>query len=331
MSERLSHAAPPTAERPIRIGVSACLLGHEVRFDGQHKRNDFLCDTLGGHVEWVPVCPEVELGLGIPRDTLRLVAGPRGPELIAQRTGRALTQEMNTFSAERVRQLVDEDLSGYVLKKDSPSCGLQRVKVYAGLEKGVTATRDGRGLFAAALVAQFPDLPIEEEGRLNDPRLRENFIERVFAYHRLQQLFASRWTLGQLVQFHSAHKLTLLAHTPRGYQELGRLVAVGKTMPRATLRQRYQSGFMAALAQLATVGRHVNVLQHIAGYFREQLDPADRRELESLIEDFRRELVPLIVPITLVRHHARRLGIEYILGQVYLEPHPKELMLCNHV
>ena len=181
------------------------------------------------------------------------------------------------------------------------------------------------------LAAQFPDLPIEEEGRLNDPRLRENFIERVFAYHRLQQLFADRWTLGRLVQFHSVHKLTLLAHTTRGYQELGRLVAVGKTLPRATLRERYQSGFMAALAQLATVGRHVNVLQHIAGYFREQLDPADRRELESVIEDFRREFVPLIVPITLVRHHARRLGIEYILDQVYLEPHPKELMLRNHV
>jgi uncharacterized protein YbgA (DUF1722 family)/uncharacterized protein YbbK (DUF523 family) len=322
---------PKTSAQPIRIGVSSCLLGHKVRFDGQHKRNDFLCDTFGQFVEWVPVCPEVEVGLGTPRETMRLVAAGETVRLVFPKSGRDLTTEMTRFSEGRVRALEAEGLSGYVLKKDSPTCGLFRVRIYAGEERGMPATKDGRGLFAAALARRFPNLPLEEEGRLNDPLLRENFVERVFAYHRLQGFFATPWKLGDLVRFHTVHKLTLMAHSPQAYQELGRLVAGAKGRPRPALRAEYKTRFMAALAVLATKGRHANVLMHIAGYLRQGVEEADRKELSDVITDYRRGLVPLIVPITLLKHHLRRLGIPYIAEQVYLDPHPRELMLRNHV
>jgi uncharacterized protein YbgA (DUF1722 family) len=239
-----------------------------------------------------------------------------------------LTEAMERYSRSRVAALADEDLSGYVLKKDSPSCGLERVKVY---DRHGTPARGGRGLFAAALVEAFPHLPVEEEGRLADPRLRDNFIERVFAYWRLRGLFASRWTVGDLVRFHTAHKLLVLAHAPERYRRLGRLVAGARGMARRNLEQRYVAGLMDALAELATTRRHTNVLQHMAGYFKDRLDAASKRELAGTIDDYRRGLVPLVVPLTLIRHHARTLDVAYLAGQTYLEPHPKELMLRNHV
>jgi uncharacterized protein YbgA (DUF1722 family) len=215
-----------------------------------------------------------------------------------------------------------------VLKKDSPSCGLDRVKVYSA--HGAPA-RSGQGLFASALQARFPLLPIEEEGRLSDPRLRDNFVERVFAYRRLQEFFASRWTVGALVRFHTSYKLALMAHSVTAYQELGRLVAQAKSLRRPVVEARYSERFMTALQAMATTKRHVNVLQHMAGYFKEALDAASRAELQAMIEDYRQGLVPLIVPVTLLRHHVRRFNVEYLAGQTYLEPHPKELMLRNHV
>jgi uncharacterized protein YbgA (DUF1722 family) len=205
---------------------------------------------------------------------------------------------------------------------------MDRVKVYA---QGAPARREGRGLFAAALLEALPRLPVEEEGRLHDPVLRENFIERIFAYRRLLDLFGARWTARDVVAFHTAHKLQLLAHAPEAYRALGRLVARVNALPRAELRARYEEGFMQALARRATRGRHANVLQHMAGFLREGLGREERAELGEAIQDHRRGLVPLVVPLVLVRHHARRLGVGYLLGQVYLEPHPKELMLRNHV
>jgi uncharacterized protein YbgA (DUF1722 family)/uncharacterized protein YbbK (DUF523 family) len=314
--------------RPIRIGISACLLGQEVRFDGGHKRDAFLTETFGRFVEWVPVCPEVECGFGTPREAMRLVRIEKGARLLTVKSGIDLTERMSRFSRSRVSELAVEDLSGYVLKKDSPSCGLERVKVYG---PGGTPTRTGRGLFAAALVEAFPHLPVEEEGRLADPRLRDNFVERVFAYWRVRGLFAARWTVGDLVRFHAAHKLLLLAHAPESYRRLGRLVAGARGMPRRDLERQYVDGFMHALAQLATTRRHTNALQHMAGYFKDRLDAASKRELGDTITDYRRGLVPLIVPLTLIRHHVRTLGVSYLAGQVYLEPHPRELMLRNHV
>jgi uncharacterized protein YbgA (DUF1722 family)/uncharacterized protein YbbK (DUF523 family) len=319
---------PTAADSPIRIGISACLLGQEVRFDGGHKRSDFLVDVFGPFVEFVPVCPEVEVGLGVPRETLRLVRAGDEVRLLGNKTGIDRTDSMRSYSDRRTAALANDVLSGYVLKKDSPSCGLERVRIYAA--SGIPA-RDGRGLYADALIRRFPNLPIEEEGRLNDARLRDNFIERVFAYRRLRSFFTGRWSIGGLVALHTAHKLQLLAHAPRAYAELGRMVAKGSSVARAELRDRYETEFMGALKKIATPARHVNVLQHMAGYFSDRLDPASRRELASVIEDYRAGLVPLIVPITLVRHYVRVLDVSYLKGQVYLEPHPKELMLRNHV
>jgi uncharacterized protein YbgA (DUF1722 family)/uncharacterized protein YbbK (DUF523 family) len=318
-------------DEPIKIGVSSCLLGAKVRFDGGHKRSDFLVDTLGSFVEFVPVCPEVEVGLGVPRETLRLVREPKAastPRLVANDTGIDHTSKMNSYAQRRLVELGCGELSGYVLKKDSPSCGMERVPVYRS--SGMTE-RNGSGLFAAALMGRYPSLPVEEEGRLNDPHLRENFIERVFAYRRLRSFFSSRWTLGGLVEFHTSYKLTLMAHSPRAYAELGRFVANAKRMARNKVPKRYELRFMEALRKLATPARHANVLHHTLGYLRPHLDADSRDELVTLIDDYRRGLVPLVVPITVLRHYVRRFDIAYLRGQVYLEPHPNELMLRNHV
>jgi uncharacterized protein YbgA (DUF1722 family)/uncharacterized protein YbbK (DUF523 family) len=312
----------------IRIGISACLLGQEVRFDGGHKRDQFLTTVLAPHVEFVPVCPEVEMGLGTPRETLRLVRQGGGLRMITTRTGVDHTDAMNRWASKRLAVLEKEDLSGYVLKKDSPSCGMERVKTYGD---GGPPARDGRGLFAAALLERMPLLPVEEEGRLSDATLRENFIERVFAYRRLRDLFASRWTTGALVRFHTAHKMSLLAHSTTAYNELGRLVAGAAQLPRAEIRRAYESLFMRTLTIPATRARHTNVLQHMAGHFKKLLDDEGRRELAETIEEYRRGMVPLVVPLTLIRHHVRRLKVPYLAGQIYLEPHPRELMLRNHV
>lgn len=318
----------PRRDPPIRLGVSSCLLGQEVRWDGGHKRHRFLTDVLGHFVEWVPVCPEVEVGMGTPRETLRLLGGQDDVRLVAQKSGRDHTRAMSDWARRRIRELAELDLCGYVLKKDSPSCGMERVRIYG--EKGMPR-RDGRGLFAGALMEAFPRLPVEEEGRLNDPVLRENFIERIFAYRRLRTLFAERWTRGDLVAFHAAHKLQLMAHSPKAYGELGRLVGEAKQFPRKDLRSRYEDGFMSALEHKATPRRHVNTMHHMIGHFRKRLDSSSKQELLALIEDYRNGLVPLIVPLTLIRHYVRGFEVEYLRGQHYLEPHPKELMLRNHV
>lgn len=298
----------------MRVGVSSCLLGQQVRYDGGHKRHDFVADILGARVDFVPVCPEVELGLGTPRQTLRLIRKDDDVRLIMA-NGHDYTQAMRAFAKKRVEQLKDDDLSGYVLKKDSPSCGLTRVKVYE--ETGIPA-KTGRGVYAEALLARWPHLPVEEEGRLQDEALRENFLERLDAYHRLQRLFQGRWTIGQLVAFHTAHKLAVLAHTTEGYRTLGRLVADAKTMARAELREAYTAGLMASMTLLATPRKHTNVLMHMVGYFRGQIDAGDRDELLTAIEAYRVGRISRLVPLTLIRHHVRRCRVDYLAGQTYL-------------
>jgi uncharacterized protein YbgA (DUF1722 family)/uncharacterized protein YbbK (DUF523 family) len=310
------------------VGISSCLLGEKVRFDGGHKRDAFLVETFGRYVEWAPVCPEVEMGLGTPRETLRLVRIGHDTRLVMPKTAVDHTEAMRTYAHRRVAELAKEGLCGYVLKKGSPSCGMERVRVFDAHE---VPSKSGRGLFAEALLRQFPNLPVEEEGRISDPRIRENFVERVFAYHRLRSLFGGGWKLGDLVRFHPAHKLLLMAHSPKAYADLGRLVAGAQATPRVQLRDRYESAFMGALREIATTKRHSNVLQHIVGYFSKKLDVDSCGELHALIQDYRAGLVPLVVPITLIRHYVRQLDVTYLRGQVYLEPHPKELMLRNHV
>jgi uncharacterized protein YbgA (DUF1722 family)/uncharacterized protein YbbK (DUF523 family) len=311
-----------TVNAPIRIGISACLLGDEVRYDGGHKRDAFLTAVLGPFVEWVKVCPEVEVGMGTPREPIRLTTQRGRVRLLAVTSGTDYTDRMDAYAARRVDALARERLCGYVLKKDSPSCGMARVKVHGA--KGPPA-RTGVGRFAAALLDRFPHLPIEEEGRLADPRLRENFIERIFAYRRLRDLFDSTWTVGDLVRFHTAHKLVLLAHSVSAYTRLGRLVARAKSFDRESVRAQYSRGFMNALAIAATRGRHVNVLQHMAGYFKKTVDTASRDELHATIEDYRKGLVPLDVPVTLLRHHVRQQGVSELADQIYLLPYPEEL------
>jgi uncharacterized protein YbgA (DUF1722 family)/uncharacterized protein YbbK (DUF523 family) len=326
-------------ERP-RLGISACLLGQAVRYDAGHKRDPFLVETFGPHVEWVPVCPEVESGFGTPRDSMRLmlkapIARARGERIpgeavsvIVPRTGADVTETLRSYAVAKAEHLAGERLSGFVLKKDSPSCGMDRVKVFSSSGPG---ERAGRGLFAEALMARLPTLPVEEEGRLSDPRLRENFVERVFAYQRLRALFRPGWTTGDLVRFHTAHKLALMAHSPSAYRQLGPLVAAAADRPRDEVAREYEREFMNGLTRIATPGRHANVLQHMLGYFKTSLNDAARQELRAVIDDHRRGLVPLVVPMTLFRHHLRQQPVTYLAGQTYLDPHPRELSLRNHV
>ena len=312
---------------PLRIGISSCLLGDQVRFDGGHKRDTFLTEILAPYVEWVRVCPEVEIGLGIPRETLRLVNVDGDARMITTRTGIDHTDTMRAYARRRAAELQSAGLRGYVLKKDSPSCGMERVKVY----DGTAPTRTGVGTYAAILKETFPALPIEEEGRLVDPVLRENFIERVFAYDRLRALFDGAWRQQSLIAFHTAHKMALLAHSTTAYRALGRLVAGGAALSRDALERQYETGFMTTLARPATTKRHTNVLQHMAGHLKEAIAEDAKQELLSCIDEYRRGLVPLVVPLTLLRHHVRAHQIVYLAGQTYLEPHPRELMLRNHV
>ena len=320
--------APPPAKEEIRIGISSCLLGHKVRYDGGHKKDSLITGALSSFMTFVPVCPEVEVGMPVPRPTIRLVRRGAEIRLVDPKQGFDHSESMKRWSEARIRDLEKLDLSGYILKKDSPSCGMERVKVYT--EKG-PGVREGVGLFAQVLLRRLPLLPVEEEGRLNDPALRENFVERVFAYRRLRALFSARWTIGDLVRFHTGEKLLLLAHVPRSYQLLGRLVARAKMLPRSELVANYGGMYMKSLRVLATRGKNSNVLQHMAGYFKDRLGPIEKKELQETITDYRRGLVPLVVPMTLLRHHLRVLGSPYLEGQAYLDPHPRELMLRNHV
>jgi uncharacterized protein YbgA (DUF1722 family)/uncharacterized protein YbbK (DUF523 family) len=324
----VNDPVPARAWPPIRIGISACLLGDQVRFDGGHKRDAFLTDTLGQFVEWVRVCPEVEMGLGTPRETLRLVRIGGTLRMVTTRTEIDHTDAMNAWAKRRTVELAGADLCGYVLKKDSPSCGMERVKVYGA---GQQPERSGRGLFASALIERLPNLPVEEEGRLSDPTLRENFVERVFAYRRLKDLFEGRWSTGGLVSFHAAHKMALLAHSTTMYRELGRTVATAGARSKSELRKVYEALFMKTMSRIATRARHTNVLMHMAGHLKRIVDRSSRSELFDSIEEYRRGHVPLVVPVTLLRHHVRVHGVAYLAGQTYLDPHPRELMLRNHV
>jgi uncharacterized protein YbgA (DUF1722 family)/uncharacterized protein YbbK (DUF523 family) len=313
----------------IRIGVSACLLGHRVRYDGGHKRDNFVADTFGAHVEWVSVCPEVGIGLGTPRESIRLQGSVDAPRLVAPKSGRDLTAEMQAFAATETERLATANLSGYILKSRSPTCGAFRVKVYA--ETGSISTA-GRGLFAEALIKHMPLLPVEEEGRLNDLPLRENFIERVFAYHRWRELRESTPRPADLVAFHTRHKLQLMSHGRDGYGQCGRLVANMRGRPFNALLDEYGAAFICALQKRATARKHAHVLYHALGYLKREISALDKEELVALIEQYRIEQVPLVVPLTLLRHHINRCDVhDWLSQQIYFSPYPPELMLRNHV
>jgi len=325
----MSRSTVPSTEPAIRLGVSTCLLGEPVRYDGGHKRDLYLIQELGEYVEWVSVCPEVECGLSIPREAMRLEGDPDAPRLVTNKTGIDHTERQLSWAKTRLEELAQEGLHGFVFKKDSPSSGLFRVRVYN--TKGIPQ-RNGMGLFARAFTERFPLLPVEEEGRLHDWRLRENFIDRIFAYRRWTLMLEQNPGPGGLVEFHTVHKMTLLAHSPSRYRELGRLVAQAGSLPWDEVSEQYVTLFMAGMGEIATPGRHFNVLQHLLGFIKDALEPEDKAELLGLMEDYRQGLVPLIVPATLLKHYLRRLTVpEWVHEQVYLYPYPKELMLRNHV
>ena len=311
----------------IRIGVSKCLLGEPVRYDGQHKHDHFITDTLGRYFDYVGVCPEVECGLGVPREAMRLVGDPADPRLVTTRSGMDHTARMQAWIARRVVELEKEDLYGYIFKSRSPSSGMANVKVYT--DKG-GVTGKAPGLFAKAFMEHFPALPCEDEGRLNDPDLRENFIERVFTLWRYRQAVRASPTLATLMTFHARNKLLIQSHHEPLAREMGRELAGLNAREARAHVPRYEAKLMRALATLATVRKHTNILQHMFGYLRDVVDDDDRKELGEIIEDYHRELVPLIVPVTMLRHYVVKHGIEYLKDQYYLNPHPIELKLRNH-
>lgn len=313
-----------TTPDKIPIAVSSCLLGQEVRYDGGHKHNGYLTQTLGRYFEYIPFCPEVAIGLGIPRPPIRLVhvggqiraQGVKDPQL-------DVTAQLQDYAHEVVPQLAG--VCGYILKRASPSCGMERVKVYSNNN----IYGSDSGIYAAALMQAMPELPIEEEGRLMDPVLRENFIERVFVYASWQALRREGLTADTLVRFHTGHKFSLLAHNETSYRELGRLVADAGKADIDVLAGKYFTLLMQTLKEPATRKKHTNVLMHIMGYVKDALDSDDKQELLDVLERYRIGQVPLIVPLTLLKHHLRKHPDTYIAQQVYLNPHPEELMLRN--
>jgi uncharacterized protein YbgA (DUF1722 family)/uncharacterized protein YbbK (DUF523 family) len=311
-----------------RLGISACLLGQNVRYDGGHKLDRYLRDTLGPFVTWVPVCPEVECGLPVPRESMRLAGDPRAPRLVTTKTGRDLTDQMTAWARTRLDALEREGLCGFVFKSKSPSSGMERVRVY---DPNGVPKKTGVGLFARAFMARFPTLPVEEEGRLFDPAMRENFIERIFVMQRFRETFGGRFSRGALVEFHTRHKLLVMAHSNEHYRALGKLVAGASGQEPRALKERYLATLMEGLRHRATPKKNANVLMHILGFFKRELTADEKQEALERIDQHRLGLLPLIVPITLLAHYVRKYHQPYLREQVFLDPHPLELMLRNHV
>ena len=311
----------------IRLGVSSCLLGDKVRFDGGHKRSAFLAETLEPFVEWVPLCPEVGAGLSSPRPALRLVARDNGVRIEERKSGADHTNAITSWSERAVSRLESADLDGYVLVKGSPSCGLERVRIYDG---NGNQKSQGSGVFAAALTGSFPDLPVEEEGRLRDAGLREAFFERVFARRRLSTLAGDRRGVSVLVAFHAAHKIKLMSHSPEGAREMGRVVARARQDIDAAFA-RYGELFGRVLSRPTQRGRHVNALQHGAGFLKRLMSAPARADLRDAISDYASGSVPLVVPVTLLAHRARDEGLDYLTSQTYLDPYPAALGLRSAV
>ncbi|MEH6592292.1 MAG: DUF523 and DUF1722 domain-containing protein [Halioglobus sp.] len=310
----------------LLIGISSCLLGERVRFDSGHKNHSYITETLSDYFEFRPFCPEVAIGLGIPREPIRLVVSePGGPVhcVGTKNPDMDVTEPLQKVAREQFDWIAG--LDGYIFKKDSPSCGMERVKVYTN----AMPERNGIGIYTAEILQKFPHLPVEEEGRLGDPGLRENFIKRVFLYKRWCQLLGSKPTRNDMVSFHARHKLIYMSHNQNKTRELGRMVAaIGDTSIESFCEQ-YIEAVTELLRKPANRKNHANVLKHIQGYLKRDLESDDRMELEETIEQYRKGYLPLIVPVTLLRHYFRKHSDDYINQSWYMQPHPRELMLHN--
>jgi uncharacterized protein YbgA (DUF1722 family)/uncharacterized protein YbbK (DUF523 family) len=317
-------------DKKIKIGVSSCLIGEKVRWNGDHKQDRYVKDTLSRFFEYVPVCPEVEVGMGTPRETVALYGTLENPKMLSKKTQTDWTRKMNRYTKDRIKSLDNDDLCGYIFKSKSPSCGLARIPVHDELDR--SKARHGAGIFADAYIKANPLVPTEDEGRLNDSRIRENFIVRVFSFYRLKNnLLNQKAKAENLVQFHTAHKFLLLAHSRKHYQILGKIVAEVKNNPWNRVLSSYIFSFMEALTLKSTTKKNTDVLLHMIGFLKKMLTKSEKEDILAAIEDYRNELIPLIVPATLVRHQVKKHKIEYLMNQIYLNPHPKELMLRNHV
>ena len=313
--------------KPIKIGISSCLLGNMVRYDGNHSHDPFLTQTLGLFTEYVSVCPEVECGMSIPREAIRLMGNPENPRLVSNEKNIDKTETMKTWAEQRIKTLEKDNLCGFIFKSKSPSCGLYRVKVYG--EKG-DFSKTGTGIFARAFTETFPRIPVEESGRLQDPKLRENFIENIFSLQRWRDLIEKNKTLGGLVDFHSKNKLLILSHSQEHYRNLGKLVGQGKSRELHTLFDNYEEILLKALNLKTTLKKNINVLHHIMGYFKNNLTTPEKEELLTIVDQYRSEYVPLIVPITLIKHYVMKYPEPWLETQTYLNPHPFELKLRNY-
>lgn len=312
---------------PIKIGISSCLMGNQVRYDGGHSHDRFLTQTLGLFTTYVPVCPEVECGMPIPREAVRLVGDPENPRLVTQKTGVDKTRQMQAWIDGRLKTLEPENLCDFIFRSKSPSSGLYRIRVYGDDSK---VRKTGVGLFARAFTRHFPRVPVEEAGRLHDPGLRENFIENIFSLQRWWHLLDTQRTLGGLVAFHTHNKLLILSHNQQIYRQMGRLVAQGKNQDRDLLFDTYEQLLLKALGLKSTLKKNINVLHHIMGYFKRNLAGDEKQELLTVIDQYGKGYVPLIVPITLIKHYVLKYDQPWLKTQTYLNPHPFELKLRNY-
>lgn len=308
-----------------RVGVSSCLLGQNVRYNGGNKKNDWLVDELSHWVEWVPFCPEMTMGMGTPRESVRLTALSRISPV--QMVGNESRQDYTALAEKVARGFVAKDLglSGYILKKNSPSCGLERVKIYG--PKG-QPLYGGSGIFARHLIETYPLLPVIEEGRLSDPIQREQFITRIYAFQEMQNTPARMLEIQRL---HQRYKLVLMAHSPAAYRELGRIVANAEKLPPRDVLARYGEGFMKALAIPATARKRVNVLQHIFGYFKKLIDSKEKAQILDAIEEYRQGEQPLMAPLALLEHLVKKHDVEYLKDQKFFHPYPRQLKLMKHL
>jgi len=314
-------------ENVIKIGISQCLLGDHVRYDGGHKHDRFITGTLGAFLSFVPVCPEIECGLGVPRESMRLVGDPDSPRLLTTRTQQDHTDRMVKWAKKRVIELEKEDLCGFIFKSNSPSSGMERVKVYN--DSGMPVKK-GIGMFARIFMDHFPLIPTEEEGRLHDLVLRENFIERVFTLKRWRDLLSEKKGMGKIVAFHTHNKLLIRAHSEQHYRTLGKWVAEGKRIPIEELYTRYSETLMEALKLKSTRRKNANVLQHMMGYFKKRLSSDEKQEMLEIFDQYRLGYIPLIVPVTILKHYVRKYNEPYLAQQTYINPHPISLQLRNH-
>ncbi len=313
----------------MKIGISSCLLGNKVRYDGQHKLDRFLRDELGPYVDWVPVCPETECGLGIPREAMRLIGkDTESARLFTNKTFIDKTEQMLEFTFPKLDELEKQNLRGFIFKTKSPTSGMRGVKIYT--EAGMPSHR-GAGIFAREFLKRFPNIPVEDEGRLHDAGIRENFIETIYVYDRWLTFREKDQSTAGLVNFHTRQKYLLMSHSPALLKELGKIVASISKQNHTESLDRYERTLLDALNLKATTRKHTNVLHHIMGYFKKTLSPDEKSELLEVIERYRNNLIPLIVPMVLMQHYIRKYQEPYLLKQWYLHPHPDELKLRNHV